>query len=500
MRRFLSPGGWPWLLALELRMLWRSFGVRSRIIAALGIVFIALAHVGGYIFVRNHVLQTLVDRTPSTAILVTAVVVLLVLSSAFGLAVRILLERGDVEMLMASPIPITTIYGVRGLAVAVASVGSMAVFLLPFANMGPFVGEWRTLGAWPALAALGLACAAIALATTLALVRWLGLRRARVVSQLLGAVVGIGFVFAMQLQAVVPARWRHGVLAWAQSESREGWLSRESPLLWPMRAFMGEAGPLAIVVIAGLAAFVAVSRGTQGVFLRAVQDAPLATSARKQAGRAATQRPFRTGPWRVTLAKELVLIRRDPALIGRALLQVLYLVPLFVLMVQRGQAVQVVAAGLLMLSSSLAGTLAWIAVSGEEAPDLLRAAPVDLERLRWLKVAAALIPVGALAMPFLAWFAYTSIPSALVVAAFLSLALASSAVVQVWSTPLGAGRDLRQRYRQNPFVGIADAMASFAWAGACWLAFFDRGWMLLAMAVACIAPAAAWFSGRRKGD
>jgi ABC-2 type transport system permease protein len=494
-----KPASWPWLLAHELRLLWRSFGVRSRFMFALAVAFVVLAHVAGYLMVRAHALETLVQRAPGSAIVVVVFVTLLVVSSAFGLAVRVLLERGDLDLLMTSPVPMTTIYTVRGLTVAVGCVGSMGLFLLPFANMGPFAGEWRTLAAWPALASLGLASAAMALAATLALVRWLGVRRARVAAQLLGAFIGIAFVIAMQAEPLLPEERRQALWRWLRAQSQDGWLSSESPLLWPLRAFAGEALPLAAMVALGVVAFVLVVRLTHGAFLRAVQDAPQAGSSRAKGGlMGGPAREFRTGLARVVIAKEITLIARDPALLARALLQLLYLVPLFIVMVRRGQPAPLLAAGLVLLAAGLASTLAWITVSGEEAPDLLGAAPVDLERIRWLKVAAALAPVVIVVLPFLAWLAHDALVDAAIAALFVGLALASGAVVQVWSTPLGGGRDVRLRYRQNPFVTIAETLCHIAWAGACWLAFARSPWMLAAMAAACVAPAAAWRSGRRE--
>jgi ABC-2 type transport system permease protein len=497
-RRFPRPGSWPWLLAHELRLLWRAFGVRSRIIAALGILFVLLAHLGGYVAARADAVGMLLRHRPEAAIVISVFVGLLVLSSAFGLAVRVLLERGDIELMMSSPMPMTTVYGVRGLTVAVGSVASMGLFLLPLANMGPFAGRWRMLAAWPALAATGLLCAALALAATLMLVRWLGVRRACVASQVIGAAIGIGFVLSMQVGPLLPARMRHGLELWLRAEAHGGWLSAESPLLWPMRAFAGEGLPLLGVVALGVVMFLCVVRLTHRAFLRALQDAPQADAARNRRSLAARDRAFRSGLVRVVLMKEITLVARDPALIARALLQALYLVPLFIIMVQRAQPAPVLAAALVVLSASLASTLAWITVSGEEAVDLIASAPVDLERIRWLKVGAALLPVAMLALPALAWFAHDSIATALVAAAFIALALASCAVVQVWSTPLGGGRDFRKRYRQNPFVSIAETLCSLAWAAACWLAFSHPAWTPAAVALACVAPAAAWLSGRRE--
>lgn len=495
--RLARPGSAPWLVAHELRILWRSLGIRSRLIAALAVIFILLAHAGGYAMAKARVIDVLIQRSPGSAIVITAFVVLIVLSSAFGIAVRVLIERGDLELLMTTPVPMATIYGVRGLTVAVACVGSMALFLLPLANMGPFAGEWRTLAAWPALASLGLGCAALALAGTLLLVRWLGVRRARAAAQVTGAVIGVGFVIALQAQGLLPQEQQRALHRWLLQQSTDGAFASDSVLLWPMRAFAGEGVPLLAMVALGVGLFAWVVRATQDAFLRAIQDAPAAHASRADAGSSIGRRAFRSGLTRVVLAKEMTLIFRDPALIGRALLQLFYLVPLFIVSIERARPVPMLAAALVLLSSGLASTLAWITVSGEQAPELIAGAPVDLERIRWLKVAAALVPVMLLVTPMLAWFAYDSPLAAATAAVFIALALAAGAVVQVWSTPLGVSRDFRQRYRQNPFVRIVEALGSFAWAGACWLALRGSAWTLLAMAAACVAPAAAWYSGRR---
>ncbi|HET9652365.1 MAG TPA: hypothetical protein VFP36_09245, partial [Usitatibacter sp.] len=373
-----------------------------------------------------------------------------------------------------------------------ASVGSVAFFILPLVDLAPFLGQWPKLAAWPALAALGLGSAAVALAGTLALVRWLGLRRARVVAQLAGAFIGAALVILIQLPQLLPRGARDSLLMRADAQ---GWLGAQSALLWPLRAFLGEPWPLAIFVAGAVAAFAWAVKGTQHTFLQAMQDAPQALGASPRA--VLRERPFRSGLARVVVMKELTLVARDPALIAKTLLQLLYLVPLFLITFRRAQPAELLAAALVVLASSLAGTLAWITVSGEEAPDLIASAPVSLERVRWLKVGSALVPLTVVVAPFLAGFAFDSLRLAAIAALFVALALASSAVVQVWATPLGAGRDVRQRYRQNPFVGIVDMLSSFAWAAACYLALLPTRWWLAAVAFGLLAPVAAWWSGRR---
>ncbi|HUP29276.1 MAG TPA: hypothetical protein VM122_03810 [Usitatibacter sp.] len=495
----LKPPSWPWLLAQEARLLWRSGGIGSWMMAAITLLFFAAVHLAGWLLLRQHSPQQWPRAAPGAAILITLFTVLLVLAAAFALAVRALFERRDLELLISAPVPTVNVFAVRGLGVAVSSVAAVAIFVLPIANMGPFVGKWWTLAAYPALLSIGLLCAAAAFAGTLLLVRWLGVARARIVAQLTGAFLGAALVLAMQLEAFLPRNVRAGIAAWARSDAAMGWIGADSPLLLPARAMVGEPWPLAALVALGVAAFAAVVRATSAGFVRAVQDAPIAAAGRSR-DRGGRARPFRHGLARVVIAKELTLIARDPSLFGKALLQVIYLVPLFLVLARGSQAPELMAPALILLASGIAGVLAWISVSGEEAPQLLGSAPVSLERLRWLKVGASLLPVAALVLPFLAWYAYHSPPMALVVALFLAAALAGSAFVHVWSTPLGATRDFKQRARQNVFLRIADNLSSLGWAAACYLALQGWWFAVAGVVLGLLAPACAWAAGRRRLD
>jgi ABC-2 type transport system permease protein len=210
-------------------------------------------------------------------------------------------------------------------------------------------------------------------------------------------------------------------------------------------------------------------------------------------------RPFRSGLARVVIAKELTLIRRDPNLIARALLQLLYMVPLLVILIRRTDMAPLLGASLVLLCGNLAGTLAWITVSGEEAPDLVGTAPVSQERVRWLKVGAALLPVAIIAAPFLVIFASGSLVRGALVAVFLAGALTSTAVVQVWTGKPGSGRDLKVRGRQNVLANVIDGLSGFGWAGACFLAVTGQGHFVpLALCLALVGPVVAWFAGRRR--
>jgi hypothetical protein len=139
-------------------------------------------------------------------------------------------------------------------------------------------------------------------------------------------------------------------------------------------------------------------------------------------------------------------------------------------------------------------------VAGEEAPELLQTAPVSTELLRWLKALAAIMPVAVLLVPFIGWYASSSVPLAALVAAFALLALASAATIQVWTARPAPRRDLRLKPRANMLVNFLEMLTGFGWGGACFLAL-HRSWAAIpVLAAACLGSALAWAIRRTRRD
>ena len=95
--------------------------------------------------------------------------------------------------------------------------------------------------------------------------------------------------------------------------------------------------------------------------------------------------------------KEWALLRRDPWLLSQTLMQILYLLPpallLWLNFGNNVSALLVMVPVLVMASGQLAGGLAWIAVSGEDAPDLVASAPISLRAVLSAKIEAVLAAV-----------------------------------------------------------------------------------------------------------
>jgi ABC-2 type transport system permease protein len=473
---------------------WRGAGGKVWVlIVAVAILWI-FGHFAGWVLMRDP--SRLMAGGPLvTAGIVTWFVMLLIVAAAFGLSIIALFERGDLDLLLSSPIPPRTVLAVRGMAVAVQSLGFFALLWIPFANAAIAQGHWRLAATYPVLAALGLGAVAFAFASTLALVRALGARRARTIAQVGGAFLGAAIFLGMQGFNFLPRFTQLRIIAWSRGDAGQSLIGPDSVLWWPFRALMGDALPFIAVMALCVGAFVAVVVRAERLFLDGTREAVAAP-----ARRAVTTRAFRSGLSRVVIAKEMRLIARDPKLISGMLLQVLYLLPLFFMLLRKGSVAALLAPTVLLVASSLAGNLAFLTVSAEESPDLVGSAPVSRERVLWLKVAAAMLIPLAICVPFIAYYATVSAASCAIFAACLTGALGSSAAVQIWTQKPGSARDLRKRAQSSKLVNLVEFFSAIGWAGASYLMLLGSWWSLAAAAFGLVAPTIAWLARRSRRD
>ena len=96
--------------------------------------------------------------------------------------------------------------------------------------------------------AIGLTAAAVAIAITVVLFRLIGPSRTRLVAQIVAAVIGAGFVIALQVAAILS----YGTLsrfAVLTSDAAAAYApALDSPLWWPARAAIGDG---TVLVVAG---------------------------------------------------------------------------------------------------------------------------------------------------------------------------------------------------------------------------------------------------------
>jgi ABC-2 type transport system permease protein len=99
-------------------------------------------------------------------------------------------ERGDLDLLLSSPLPSRRVLTVRAVGIATTPflwfAAILTIVILPLAA----VGEVRWLAVYPMLAAIALLASATGVSLAMALFRLLGARRTRTVGQLIAAFIG----------------------------------------------------------------------------------------------------------------------------------------------------------------------------------------------------------------------------------------------------------------------------------------------------------------------
>lgn len=477
----LAAGSSLWLLRHEVRMFFfnASFGSKKGAArrgvgkgsVALWIGVFAMLHAFAYIM-----LSKADGDLKSAQFLVAgltglfAAVASLMLSSGLKSSVEVLFTRGDLDLLLSSPLSSRGIFTVRlaGITVGVASV--FLFFLTPFANVGLVLGQYRWLGVYPLVLGTATMAASLSMLLTLGLVRLLGVRRTRVVAQVLGALAGAMFFLLSQAYTQTAGSIRQRAADWVAPLLAPGAALGPDSLIWlPGRAILGDPLPLLAIGVLAIAVFMLTVRFTHRFFVHGVQQAvSLVRAAEAPAGGQRYQ--FGRSLTRNVIVKEWRLIARDPQLISQVLLQLLYMLPLcFVLLFRGGAQMAGVGGALTFLCGSLTSSLAWVIISAEDAPDLLRAAPCGTATIRRAKLAAVAMPGLAIVSLPLLWVMTRDPRAALLICATVVASVATSALIAMWCGRPAVRGDFKARGKANFLGNALELLNGFAWAGMAFL-------------------------------
>jgi ABC-2 type transport system permease protein len=228
--------------------------------------------------------------------------------------------------------------------------------------------------------------------------------------------------------------------------------------------------PLPMLLLAALAAvvFMLTARRTHRFFAHGLQLAASAARA-GTAPMAPLRHRFGRSLFQTVVVKEWRLIVRDPHLLSQVLLQLLFLLPLFFLVFQRTDVqVQALGAGLALLCGSLTGALAWIALSAEDAPDLLLVSPASLSTVRRAKLAAAVMPVlGLVAVPLL-WLTGRMPAAGLTVCVAVCGAVLGAGLIVFWCGRPGLRSNFKGRGKGGFVMNMLELVNSLAWGALAW--------------------------------
>ena len=492
-----ATGSWWWLLRHELRLAWRGIGGKRIWFTIVfgGLIWAAMHYAAWALLHRANPAQ---GDYPLLALIIAGgmfwLLLSILLSQTMAHSVSALFDRGDLDLLLSSPLTPRAVFTVRGLGIAVSACLLPAFLLLPMAHIGPFVGWPGLFAIYPVVMVMGLISAAAGMLLTMSLVRWLGARRAKTAAQVLGAFIGAAFFLLAQSQNLLPRETRQALLNWGRQQAEEGgWFAADSLLWWPARAVFGDVLPLFVVTLAGIGGFWLVVNITYQRFILGSQES--LAGGRTPVSASIGPVTFRSGLSQLVILKEWRMILRDPNVISQTLLQILYLIPAMFLGFRAATGILLVPV-LVMIVAMLAGNLAWLMVAAEDAPELVGTAPVSLARIRWLKAATAVLPILALLLPLFLWWLLRDPYAAFALYFCCTGGALSAALCQVWNPRQGKRSDLKRRYKESRLVNLLELLGSFGWAGMAACMNGHWAWAPIALAGIAAGPGSAWLLGR----
>lgn len=490
-----GPGTVTWLAAHELRLGFRDWlslmtaGRRRR----LRTVVIALALFGVFMHLIAHpMVARYADAGPDLPTLVTVSGLLLLsfsllLSQAMESVTRAFYARADLDLILTSPVSPRKVFAVRIARIAV-SIAAMAVAIaVPFIDVLALSGGARWLAAYGVVAAMGATAASLGVALTVALFRLIGPRRTRFVAQVVAAVIGAAFLIGLQVVAILS----FGSLSRLEP-LQSPWLlahvpAADSALWWPARAALGDGTAVAAVsLIAAVLLAVTVATFSRRFGEHAIAAAGVSHTAVRQ-----RERGFRLrSPKQMLRRKEWLLLARDPWLMSQTLMQILYLLPPALLLWRSFHdattALIVLVPVIVMAAGQLAGGLAWLSISGEDAPDLVATAPISARSLLWAKIEAVMIAIAVIFAPLIVALAVASPWAAGVAGAGVLVAAAAATDIQLCFRVQARRSQFCRRQTSSRVATFAEAFSSISWAAAAALVAAGT-WFALAPAFMALA-------------
>jgi ABC-2 type transport system permease protein len=466
-----------WLARHELRLGWRDWvslvtaGGRTRARnAIIGLIaFAAFMHVFAYWTVANYADATLSFDT-AALVGITGTLVLswsLLLSQAMESVTRAFYSRSDLDLILTSPASARKVFAVRMGRIAAAAVVIAVLLAAPFVNVLAVLGGGRWLAAYGVVAAMGAVATAAALALTIGLFRVVGAKRTRLIAQVVAAIIGAAFVIGLQIAAIFSAG---SISRFAALQS--DWMLAHAPntastFWWPARAVLGD-----FVALAGVVAFGAgILCVSIALFCRRFGEHAVAAAGVSSA--TVRQRRWSLGfrrrsPSRALRQKEWTLLLRDAWLISQTLMQILYLLPpallLWVTFRDGHGSFVVLIPVVVMAAGQLAGGLAWLSISGEDAPELVATAPITAHRVLWAKVEAVIGMIALIFAPIVAVLMLDAVSAGIVCGLGILAAAAAATVIQLCFRVQARRSQFRRRQTSSRLATFAEAFSSIAWA------------------------------------
>jgi ABC-2 type transport system permease protein len=152
-----------------------------------------------------------------------------------------------------------------------------------------------------------------------------------------------------------------------------------------------------------------------------------------------------------------------------------------------------------MAAGQLAGGLAWLTISGEDAPDLVATAPLPPARVTRAKIEVVLIAIGAIFAPLVAALAVAAPLQAAVTACGVMVGATSATAIQLWFRVQARRSQFRRRQTSSRLATFAEAFSSIGWAATAALALAIPSAAIISGLMTSAIIAATWkLSPRRQ--
>lgn len=433
---------------------------RARLLQAGGLFF-GLAFFAGLHFAAWSVLVYTKEtpaRDPETLLAgVSAALwgflLFVMLSGGLMRALVVLHEQDDSALLLSSPASPRAVLAARLFGNALQSCLVDGFIIVPWIDVRVFFfGEWNCLWGFAAWFAVAVIVTCVDGLFSFGLIRWCGLRRARLFSQVIPFALIFGVTFFAGSASVSLAQMNIGAAHAHMPPALQGHFTAlaRTPLFPLALAAEGNAPDLLLLFAGAVALAWITLRLTERAFVEGSQNVEENVN---PAGAGRADGPFRSGLLALEIRKDLRLVMRTPMIAVQCIAQILTPVGIaFVL--GRDDLARAVAFFTIFAAGVLGGIVTIAAGTVEECDDLLVMAPHSYRLFRFGKILAGCLgPIGILLLVGAGLLlAERPLEAAAVLLGGIPLAVTGAIAGETFATPVKPGR--RPRLLADPIMMI----------------------------------------------
>jgi len=383
------------------------------------------------------------------------------ISQGISQSARILYSRGDLDLFLGSPISARVVAASHTLAMTIESTISIGIFLIPIVNIFAYEAGARWLIVYPVIFASALFSAAIGLAITVGLFAIFGPKRTYAAAHIVSTLIASVFILGLQVMQMMPERTREKIMSVIRIPGWGEFVDDRDGLFWlPVRAALGETPDLLAWFALAIGSYVLVAILLGPIFLRSAAHSAGQAAAVGSLHHPRQDRPFRRGVAPALSRKELQLLGRDTGAMSQLFLQMAYTAPIsFIIWASAREDAPVamaIAPTIVMIACHLSAALTWLALSSEDAPQLMASAPITRHEIHRRKLEAVCGPLLiVITLPIL-WLGIYEPRNAAITACFALAGGACTALLNVWNPLPGRRVDLMRRHAPSKLVALME--------------------------------------------